>query len=355
MICDAVFSDYNNDGWPDLVLTGEYMPITFLKNVKGSFVNDTQMSGIAGMKGSWNSITAGDFDNDGDIDYVVGNMGTNSFYKASEQYPTGIMAADFDHNGSYDAFPFVYLKDQQGKMQKYPAQNRDDLVKQMISLRTTYQNYKSFANATLDEMLSTYKPTSELTLTINYPYSAFLKNEGNGKFRLIPLPKEAQVSILNGFSTGDWDGDGNLDLAINGNDYGGEVSGGRYDALNGLILKGNGKGGFSPISILKSGFYIPGNGKSLVKLRQADGKTLLAASENRGPLRIFQSNYSSKNIAVNPDDASGIITFKNGKKRKIEFYYGNSFLSQSVRDIEVPKNASTIVLTNFKGVSRKVY
>ncbi|MET4082771.1 hypothetical protein ABIB40_002735 [Pedobacter sp. UYP30] len=355
MICDAVFSDYNNDGWPDLVLTGEYMPITFLKNVKGSFVADTKDSGIAGIKGSWNSIIAGDFDNDGDMDYVVGNMGKNSFYRASKQYPIGIMAADFDHNGSYDAFPFVYLKDQEGKMKKYPAQNRDDLVKQMISLRTTYQNYKSFATATLDEILSTYKPKSELTVTINYPYSAFLKNEGNGKFSLTPLPKEAQVSVLNGFSVGDWDGDGNLDLAINGNDFGGEVSGGRYDALNGLVLKGNGKGGFSPVSILKSGFYIPGNGKALVKLRQTTGKTLLAASENRGPLRVFQSNQPTKNLTVNLDDVSGMITFKNGKKRKIELYYGNSFLSQSARFIEVPKNASSIRLTNFRGVSRKVY
>lgn len=355
MVCDAIFTDYNNDGWPDLILAGEYMPITFLKNVKGSFVNATDQSGIAKYKGSWNSITAGDFDNDGDIDYVLGNMGANSFYKASEKYPVGIIAADFDHNGSYDAFPFLYLKDPEGNMKKYPAQTRDDLVKQMISLRNSYQNYKIFANATIDEILAPYKDVPKLELTINYPYSAFLRNDGNGQFSLIPLPKEAQTSMLNGFSVGDWDGDQNLDIAINGNDYGGEVSSGRYDALNGLLLKGKGNGSFAPLSIIQSGLFIPGDGKALVKLKGANGKTLLAASENRGPLRIFQANFGKKSLAINADDASGIVTFSNGKKRKIEFYYGNSFLSQSGRNVEIPDNTSTIYLTNFRGVSRKVY
>ena len=113
-------------------------------------------------------------------------------------------------------------------------------------------------------------------------------NEGNGKFSLIPLPVEAQISVLNGMVADDFDGDGNLDIAINGNDWGTEVLTGRYDALNGLILTGDGKGNFSALSIAESGIYIPGNGRGLISLKGSSGKLLLAASQNRGSLKLFE-------------------------------------------------------------------
>ncbi len=101
LVCDALFTDFDNDGWPDLILVGEWMPVTFLKNDKGIFKNVTAATGISNNIGWWNTIAAGDFDNDGDMDYIVGNLGQNSFYKASDQYPVRIIAKDFDNNGSY--------------------------------------------------------------------------------------------------------------------------------------------------------------------------------------------------------------------------------------------------------------
>ena len=279
MICDAQFTDFNNDGWPDLVIAGEWMPVTFLQNDQGVFKNITAASGIADQTGWWNSVAAGDFDNDGDIDYIVGNVGLNSFYKASNQYPVRVYGKDFDNNGIYDVIPSLYLADQTGKMQEFPAEGRDELLKQITVMRKKFPTYKSFAVATMKEVLSADERKDALILEANQFKSCFVRNDGSGKFSLHPLPVSAQLSVLNGMSVGDFDGDGNLDVAISGNDYGTEVGSGRYDAMNGLMLKGDGQGDFKAQSILQSGLYIPGNGKALVTCRSADGHELMAAGQ----------------------------------------------------------------------------
>jgi hypothetical protein len=128
---------------------------------------------------------------------------------------------------------------------------------------------------------------------------------------------------------------------------------GRYDALNGLLLKGNGKGLFTALSILESGIFIPGNGKALVKLRGAKGQYLMAASQNRGPLKIYTLKKPTLVLPVQPNDASAIIEYSNGQKRKEEFYYGNSFLSQSARFISYNEKVKLITIIDQKGQTRK--
>ena len=184
--------------------------------------------------------------------------------------------------------------------------------------------------------------------------SCYLRNEGNGKFTMIPLPKEAQVSVLNGMLADDFDGDGNLDVLVNGNDFGTSVGIGRFDALNGLLLKGDGKGNFVPLSILQSGIYIPGNGKALIKLLSAKGNYLVAASQYKDALKVFELNRKLKTVAVNPDDKYAVIKYKNGSTEKKEFYYGHSFLSQSARFIEVNENMVSIIVSDTKGKNRTV-
>jgi hypothetical protein len=168
------------------------------------------------------------------------------------------------------------------------------------------------------------------------------------------LPWQAQISLLNGMAVDDFDADGNLDIVINGNDYGTDVSVGRYDALNGLMLKGDGKGNFIPLSILQSGIYIPGNGKALVKLRSKDGKYLLAAGQNRGPLKVFELKKNIRSFPVQPNDVSVEITFKNNKTQRQEFYYGFSFLSQSARFLSIDDNIKSIIIADSKGKTRKI-
>ncbi len=356
LVCDAVWTDFDNDGWQDLILTGEWMPIKILKNDKGIFKDITATTGIDNKLGWWSSIIPGDFDNDGKTDYIVGNLGLNSFYRASEKYPVKIYAKDFDNNGSYDAVPSIFLPTSQTDPEKkeYPVHTRDDMIKQMPGFRFKFPNYKSYATATFDKMFTKEELKNALVLKANYFGNSFLKNLGNGKFEIIPLPAAAQYSCMNGMAAEDFDGDGNLDLLITGNDFSTEVSVGRYDACNGLLLKGNGRGGFTPMSILQSGWFVPGNGKALVKLRTASGKCLLATSENKGPLKIFELKKNIRTIQLEPSEVSAIIEYKNGTKQKREIGYGASFLSQSARFLNIDNNVVSVEVRDYKGSVRKI-
>ncbi|MDP3645277.1 MAG: VCBS repeat-containing protein [Bacteroidota bacterium] len=354
LVCDALFTDFNSDGSTDLILTGEWMPITFLSNENGIFKDITASSGINSHTGWWNSISGGDFDNDGDMDYVVGNLGQNSFFRASDKYPVSIISSDFDNNGSYDAFPSLYLvtSQQDSMMKNYPAHGRDDLVKQMIRTRVKFQNYKSLAVSTTDQLFPEKQYQGALKLQATDFKSSYCRNDGSNKFTLIPLPATVQFSAVNGMITDDFDDDGNLDVIINGNDYGTDVLVGRYDASNGLLLKGNGKGDFTALSIAESGIFIPGNGKALVKLRSSGGKYLVAAAQNKGPLKVFELEEKNKNVPVKPDDVSAELLFKNGSIQKQEFSYGSSFLSQSARFLTVGSSLKSVTITGKQGQTR---
>ncbi|GAC1382223.1 MAG: VCBS repeat-containing protein [Ginsengibacter sp.] len=356
MVCDAIWTDFDNDGWEDLILTGEWMPVKFFKNDHGNFKDISLSSGVNNKLGWWTSIVSGDFDNDGKTDYILGNLGLNSFYRASDNYPVRIYAKDFDNNGSFDAIPTLYLPASQTDSTKkeFPAHTKDDMTKQMIMFRSKFINYKSYAEASFDKMFTKDDLKGALKLEANYFSNSYMKNMGNGKFEITPLPSKTQFSCMNGMLVEDFDGDGNLDLLVNGNDYSTEVSVGRYDGCNGLYLKGDGKGGFSSVPILQSGWFLPGNGKALVKLGNSKGKCLIAASENRGPLRIFKSNQSQNILYLNPDEIKAEALLKNGSKRKYEIGYGSSFLSQSSRFINLDDNIKSIDIISSKGSVRRV-
>lgn len=356
LVCDALFTDFDNDANTDLLLVGEWMPITFLKNDNGKFINITATTGLAGKTGWWSSVVAGDFRNTGRTDYIVGNMGLNTLYQASDQYPVYITAKDFDENSFYDAVPSIFLPDKnaEGEKKEFPALGRDDMIKEMIAIKKRFPTYKSFASSTMDSIIPESMRKDAIRLKATEMQSCYIRNDGNGKFTIIPLPLQAQVSVVNGMVADDFDGDGNLDVLINGNDFGTEVSVGRYDALNGLLLKGDGKGNFQPLSILQSGIFIPGDGKALVKLKGANGNLLVAASQNKSYLKLFTLRKKPTLIKVNADDVNAVIKYKNGNTQKQEFYYGTSFLSQSSRFITVNDNMANISITNNKSETRQL-
>jgi ASPIC and UnbV/FG-GAP-like repeat len=354
MVCDAIWTDFDNDGWQDLILAGEWMPVTFLKNDKGVFKNVTDISGIQDQTGWWNSITAGDFDNDGKMDYIIGNLGQNSFYRASEQYPARVYGGDFDNNGIYDMIPSLYLPDINGEKKEFPAQTRDDLLRQINAIRRNFPTYKSFATATMDQVLTDAQRKQALILNANNFKTSMIHNDGNGKFSMSAMPAMTQFSAINGMTVEDFDGDGNLDVVMNTNDFGTEVSVGRYDALNGLYIKGDGKGNFSPESILQSGIYIPGNGKALVKLKSANGNYLLAASQNRGSLKVYKLRVATRTLPLKASDVSILIHYKDGRSRKQEAYYGDSFLSQSARFLKLDGQMKLVEISDAQGNKRNI-
>ncbi len=351
MITDALWSDYDNDGQVDLVLCGEFMPITFLKNNKGKFsIVDNE---INNAKGLWNSIAAADIDNDGDIDYVVGNAGLNSFYKGTTERPYQVYAADFDKNGSYDAIPFLYLKNDQQKWNPYPALTRDDMVKQLIRVKGDFPTYKNFANASLNDILKKEERESALVATANYCNTAIVKNNGNDKFELISLPYQAQWSVVYGILVDDFNKDGAVDILLSGNDYGTETSTGQYDAMNGLLLLGNSKFDFVPQTMMQSGITIPDCGRGLVKFT-VNNEYTIASSQNRGVMQLFGLRSADKTITLVPNETSALVYLKNGKIRKEEFYVGSTFLSQSAKIVTLNNQVNKIEIYNTKGEKRTI-
>ena len=278
----------------------------------------------------------------------------NSLFQPTDEFPVYVTAADFTGNEGYMVIPSLFLPDQQGQLKEFPANGRDDIVERWPALKKQFNNHKSFAVATMDEIVPQDKRKNAIRLKANFLQSCYIRNDGEGKFTMIPLPKEAQVSVINGMVADDFDGDGNLDILISGNDYGTDVSIGRYDAMNGLLLKGDGMGNFDALSIQQSGIYIPGNGKALIKLTGSSGNYLVAASQNRDNLKLFKRNNAIKTIRIRPDDISAVIHLKNGKIRKEEFYYGSSFLSQSARFIEIDANVAAVQITDGAGKVREV-
>ncbi len=352
LTCDALWSDFNNDGSVDLIIAGEWMPIQFFTNIGGKFKNTSAESGINTELGWWNSLTGGDFDNDGDIDYMAGNLGMNSFYRASNSFPVSIYAKDFDKNNRLDIITTVFLPDENGIRKEYPAQNRDEQTEQIPSLKKRFLTYKEFGKARFEDIFTKEELKDAYKLQANNFASSYIENLGDGKFKLHALPSLAQIAPLYAMVVDDFNEDGNLDAAINGNDFGTEVGNGRYDALNGLVLLGDGKGNFSPQSILASGLYIPGNGKALVKCRSLNNSYYMAASQNNGPLKVFQRKSKQRMISLHPEDQYIIYTLQNGQQRKEEYYIGNSYFSQSAPFIITNPSIKQIEITNFKGIKR---
>src|SRR5450432_3097362 len=355
LVCDAMFTDFDGDGQTDLILVGEWMPISFFRNEHGKFKNVTDMSGIGGKTGWWNSIVAGDFRNTGSMDYIVGNLGLNSLYQASDSFPVYMTAKDFDNNGKYAGIPSLFLPDQQGVKREFPAQGRDDITRQLNSLKKRFNNYKKYAVATMDDLLTQEQRNGALRLEANMLQSCYLRNDGNGKFTMIPLPIEAQFSTINGMLVDDFDGDGNLDVLMNGNDYSTSVGIGQYDAFYGLLLKGDGAGGFKPLSMLQAGMCISGNGKALVKLTGATNKYLVAASQRNCRLELFELNKDQRTIRVDPADRVALLKLTNGKVQKQELNNGSSFLSQSASFLSVGNHVNSVEITNSHGAVRNIF
>ncbi len=355
MVSDALWTDFNNDGWVDLILAGEWMSLRFLKNDSGSFVDVTDSTGLADYKGWWNSLCGGDFDNDGDIDYIAGNIGTNTYFQADEKYPVNIYASDFDNNGMFDAIPSIYSKmERDGYRVEVPYHGLGDLTKQLPAIGEKYETNHAFARVTMDEILSLFETNSILNYQANHMETSFIENRGNGKFVITPLPDEAQWAPVYGCLAEDVNGDGNLDVVLTGNDHGMELSVSRADALNGLVLTGDGTGGFDVKSFEESGFFVPGDAKALVKLKGVNDSPLVATAQNRGPLKLFQTTQTSKIFQADDMDQSAVIHYEDGSSRKVEFYYGSSFLSSSGRFILINDNVQSIDITDFRRNTRTV-
>ena len=350
MVTDAVWSDINGDGKVDLIVVGELMPITVFVNQGGKFVKQA-VTGLENQLGWWNSLATADFDQDGDTDFVVGNWGANNSLHPSKEKPVKIYAKDFDNNGSVDPVTFAYYKDKPGgKYMSFPSHFWDDLNGQSPMFRRKFDRYKYFALSTEESFFTEEEKKDVLILTGNYDRTVWVENLGSGKFSLHELPVMAQIAPTNGITADDINGDGFLDILMVGNDYGNEIFIGRLDASVGLLLLGDGKGGFRSVNPRESGFVVPGDAKALVKLSPATGSPIYFASQNRGKLLAFRSTSSEgKALSLGQEAMALILELENGKRQRVELSFGSGFGSQSTREVILPKGVKSAVMIDYKG------
>ncbi|MBU2949335.1 VCBS repeat-containing protein [Tamlana agarivorans] len=274
LVTSAIWTDYNSDGAIDLIIAGEWMPITVFKNTNGQFKNVTKDVNLDNSTGWWFSINEGDFDKDGDIDYVLGNLGTNYKYQATADETFDIYVNDFDKNKRNDIVLSYY-----NDGTKFPVRGRSCSSQQIPAIKKKFKNYDTFSKATLVDVYTEKELENALHYQAKTFSSVFLENK-DGAFVMHNLPNLAQISSINQIIVKDFDGDTNLDIVTAGNLYDSEVETPRNDAGNGLFLKGDGKGNFSPIATRNSGLYVPGDVKELATITIGKTPYIIAAKND---------------------------------------------------------------------------
>ena len=274
LVTSSTWVDFDQDGWEDLVVVGEWMPIKFFKNNKGVFKEVSQELLPGHTSGWWFSVEKGDFDNDGDLDLIVGNLGQNYKYQASPESPFKVYLNDFDGNDKAD----IVLSYKKGE-KEFPVRGRQCSSQQMPAIKIKFQDYNSFASASLNQIYTDKMLEESLGYEINSFASVYLENN-EGKFTMRPLPQLAQLSSINKFVVDDFDSDGNLDVVLAGNLYNAEVETPRNDSSFGLLLQGNGKGDFVAKTMLESGLKIIGDVRGMELLNLQGQKHILVAKND---------------------------------------------------------------------------
>lgn len=288
MVCASVWADVDGDGQKELILAGDWMPIRVFKAGQGRLKEVTDIMGLAGEKGMWRSLAIADVDGDGDPDLIAGNLGSNNPYHVSEAMPLKLMAKDFEGNGRIDPILCYYIPDETGKKTLQVGMNLSQLTRQMPSFKKRFLKNTDFASADLTALFPDDMVKDARKLDCNELHTCWFENLGKGRFRKHVLPMEAQFAPVNAVVAHDLDGDGKLDLLLAGNEYQTEVMSGRYDASYGLLLKGDGKGNFLPVTHVDKGIFIKGDVKDLKLIKNGNGYELILAAVNNERLRIFR-------------------------------------------------------------------
>ena len=281
MVTDAVFTDIDNDHDQDLMLVGEWMDITVLTNTNGKFTDTSEQYGLKNTRGIWWSITANDLDGDGDEDYILGNLGRNNKFKASQEHPFKLYANDFDNNGTNDIVLSKFYKD--GYV---PLRGRECTSQQMPYVADKFKDYHSFASSKLIEILPEDKLKDAVAYEIESFESIILLNE-NGTLIRKTLPIEAQLSPIKSVLVRDFNSDGIKDILTVGNHFGVEVETTRYDAGLGTLLLGDKNSNYKYMSPKESGFFVSKDSRDLAPINTKKGILFLVTNNNNSPC-IFE-------------------------------------------------------------------
>ena len=340
LVTSALWSDYDNDGWIDLILTLEWGPVAFFRNRNGKLEDTTIDSGVEENKGWWHGIAAGDLDADGDIDYVVTNHGTNTKYHTTPEHPHRLYYADFDNSGTLDLVETEYEGDIE-----YPVRGRSCSSRCMPFIADKFKSFEDYSKASAPEIYGTdrtERPFHEITML----ETVVLWNDGEGFFDAKPLGHLAQSSPAFGVAIADFDADGNLDIMLANNFFGSQPETNLMDGGLCQLIRGNGDGTFSEVWPKESGITISGdsNGLAVADL-DGDGDVDAMVAVNNEPLEVLRNDRPSQKMLpiklVAPEGklsaigASVLVEGKFGKQR-FETHAGGSYLSQSPAQIGLP-------------------
>lgn len=284
MITDASVDDIDGDGDEDLLVVGEWMPVTIFENngrrlmLKGSVPNSS---------GLWQSIESADLDKDGDVDFILGNWGNNSKLKASKEKPLTMFVNDFDNNKKPENILLWYAPEDETP--SIFAAKRD-LTGQLPQLKKKILKNKDYADIKFEDLFDQNMINASMRLQVTDLRSSLLVNQGNFGFFLQDLPLEAQRSVVFASEAGDFNGDGHTDLILGGNLYGLKPEIGRMDSSCGLVLLSDGKGSYHALSKEQSGLYIKGEIRDIKTIDSKKGKKLLIFARNNDNLEFYKVN-----------------------------------------------------------------
>jgi hypothetical protein len=298
MVTSAAWIDYDHDGHQDLVVVGEWMPVRVFHQEDGRLVDRTSAVGLAGTEGWWNTVSVADLNGDGRPDLVLGNLGLNSYVRASAKEPARLYVDDFGNNGALEQVLTFYKHGV-----SYPIAGRDELVRLLPALRSRYPSYAAFGASKVEDIFPSAALARATVREAHTFASAIALNKGDGTFAMRDLPVEAQFAPVYASVARDFDGDGKIDLLLAGNFFGVTPVRGRYDASYGLLLHGAGDGQFTPVDMEQSRLLIEGQVRHMRELRAANGERLIVVARNDTTLQVLRPTVTSR--PANPPVVAG--------------------------------------------------
>ena len=282
MIRDMLWQDVDGDGDLDMIIAGDWMPLKVFTNDKGTFKEKNDAFGSEKTQGWWNCLAASDFDGDGDVDFIAGNHGLNSRFKATPEKPVSMYVNDFDLNGTVEQIICTYDDDK-----SYPLALKHDLTRQLPGLEKKYPKYEMFKDQQITDIFTPEQLKNSIRLDASLLETSLFLNDGTGHFSRKPLPLEVQFSPVYAAAVDDYNGDSKPDILLGGNLFNVKPEVGRYDASYGSFLMGDGKGSFSYMAAKLSGFHLNGEVRDIMEVTTSKGKLLVVARSN-DPLQVFK-------------------------------------------------------------------